>query len=46
MLNQVQRKNENYQPHIFQDTYVKSFQIHQLTIMHHFEQVNHDISKS
>ena len=32
-----------FQAHIFQDTYFESSQIHQLTIMYHFEHTNHDI---
>ena len=31
------------QAHIFQDTYFETSQIHQLTIMYHFEHTNHDI---
>ena len=31
------------QAHIFQDTYLESSQIHQLTIMYRFEHTNHDI---
>ena len=42
MLILVQKENEEDQAHIFQETYFKSFQIHQLTIMYHFEHINHD----
>ena len=42
MLILVQKENEQDQAHIFQETYFKSFQIHQLTIMYHFEHINHD----
>ena len=31
------------QAHIFQGTYFKGYQIHQLTIMYRFEHTNHDI---
>ena len=31
------------QAYVFQDTYFISSQIHQLTIMHRFEDKNHDI---
>ena len=40
----VQYENEQGQVHIFKDTYLGSCQIHQLTIMYHFEQTNHDIN--
>ena len=33
----VQEENEQDQANIFQDTYTKSYQIHQLSIMRHFE---------
>ena len=31
------------QVHIFRDNYFESSQIHQLTVMYHFEHTNHDI---
>ena len=42
MLILVQKENEEDQAHIFQETYFKSFQIHQLTIMYRFEHISHD----
>ena len=36
-------KSEQDQVHISQGTYVRSSQIHQLTIMTRFEHANHDI---
>ena len=38
----AQKENEEDQAHIYQDTYFESSQIHQLTIMYHFEHINHD----
>ena len=35
-------KNEQDQKHISQDKYFKSLKMHQLTIMYHFEYINHD----
>ena len=35
-------RNEQDQAHIFQDTCFESLEIHHLTIMYHFEHVNHD----
>ena len=43
MLILVQKENEQDQAHIFQGTYLKSYQIHQLTRMYHFEHTNYDI---
>ena len=43
MLILMQEKNNQGQVHMFQDTYFESFQMHQLTIMHSFEDANHDI---
>ena len=42
MLILVRKENEKDQTHIFQGTYFDSFQIHQLSIMHHFEYIIHD----
>ena len=42
MLFLVQEQNELVQAHIFEDTYVESFQIHQLTMVYHFKHINHD----
>ena len=39
----VQKENEQEQPHIFQNTYFKSFQIHQLAKLYRFEHTNHGI---
>ena len=39
----VWKEYEQDEANIFQDTYVESFQIHQLTIMYHFEHTNYDI---
>ena len=41
MLIQVQKENEQDEAHIFQYNYFESFQIHQLTIMYHFEHINY-----
>ena len=42
MLVLVRRENEQDQNHTFQETYFESSVIHQLTIMHCFEHINHD----
>ena len=42
-LIQLKYENEQGQAKIFQDKYFESFQIHQVTIMYRFEQINHDI---
>ena len=42
MLILVSRENKQDQV-VFQDTYLENCQIHQLTIMHHFEHTNHAI---
>ena len=41
MLILVLKQHELGKVHIFQDTYFKSSQIHDLTIMYYFEQTNH-----
>ena len=41
MLMLVRKENEQYQGNIFQDTFFKNSQIHQLT-MYRFEHINHD----
>ena len=43
MLVLLQQENEQDQSSVFQGTYFKSFQIHQLAIMYWFEHINHDI---
>ena len=43
MLIQKLKEIMQDQAHIFQDTYFETSQIHQLTIMYHFEHTNHDI---
>ena len=42
MLISVQTKNEQDQVHIFQYTYLKSFQIHLQAIMYRFGHISHD----
>ena len=42
MLILVLKENQQDQAYIFLDTYFKSFQIHQLTIMYRLEHINHD----
>ena len=42
MLILMRKDNEQDQAHIFQDTYFESFQIHQLTVVYHFEHIMHD----
>ena len=42
MLILVQTKNEQDQVHIFQYTYLKSFQIHLQAIIYRFEHIDHD----
>ena len=43
MLIQDLKENEWDKVHIFQAIYFENFQIHQLTIIHCFEHINHDI---
>ena len=43
MLKLVQIENEQNQVHIFQDAFIKSSQVSELTIMYHFQHANHDI---
>ena len=42
MLTLLRNVNEQNQTHIFQDTYLESFQIHHLTIVYRFEHINDD----
>ena len=43
MLILVWKESEQAETHIFYDTYFESFQIHQLTILYHFEHTNQGI---
>ena len=42
MIIPERKENRQDQAHIFQDTYFKSFEIHQLTRMYCFAHINHD----
>ena len=43
MLILVQNKNNPDQTHIFQDTFSKSFSVHQLATMYNFHHTSQDI---
>ena len=44
MLILVQKEHEQDQAHVFQGKYFENFEIYQLRIMYHFENINHNNS--